>query len=382
MKLDLSRYARAIQLRLEVEATRQGRIQSETAQGVVGEVLGGLDRVTAGKVVEAVLSEAEISSLGLSRGELEGMLHASTQKLPLQVQLKALASVGADSGAATSHLKAVIRGLAADGAKNRYFVDDRLADGFDLEQIKTAQHFTMHLDAPGAEDAIVAAGVALARQIPSLYLVRTRKDLPWFLREIEESHPGLVRVVESKDIDGLLDTLASHGKDLVSFPPSGPRLSPSATDGATDTFIGCLMSGLTEAQYAEGRSHLLAIDAALEALGSPKNHCEGIQVETTASFGSPKESLVADLAAIREAKRCVFYQYDDASRPSGMWVEAGVALGLDKPCQFLVPHDRGLPPGLAQAIEGGKANGAGKLAYGSHTNLLSGLSGHVQSLLG
>lgn len=96
------------------------------------------------------------------------------------------------------------------------------------------------------------------------------------------------------------------------------------------------MSGLSESQYTEGRSHLMAIDEALRTqLGAKKTHCEGIMVASTNSFGTPKESLAMDVEAIRNSNRSVFYLFDGEPRPSGMWVEAGVALGLEKPCTFL-----------------------------------------------
>jgi nucleoside 2-deoxyribosyltransferase len=150
--------------------------------------------------------------------------------------------------------------------------------------------------------------------------------------------------------------------------------------GSVDTFIGCLMSGLSEAQYAEGRSHLLAIDAALkDKLGATKNHCEGIMVASTSSFGTPKESLAMDVEAIRAADRCVFYLYDGQPRPSGMWVEAGVAIGLKKPCTFLVPSKDALPPSLRSEE---LPKGVKVVVYQDHAALLEGLKSTPSTLLG
>lgn len=244
---------------------------------------------------------------------------------------------------------------------NSYVIDGRVTEGLDVEAIKSARIFSMKLDKPGAVDALVASGVALAAGVPSLYLAPSRRDLPWFLREADQSFPGQVAVLEGKEPLALADTVA-----LLAERPHQALPAPTRQ---LDNFIGCLMSGLSEQQYAEGRSHLQAIDQAL----GPNNYCEGIQVASTTTFGTPKESLTVDIDAVRSAKSCVFYVYDGQPRPSGMWVELGVALAEGIPSRLLFPQDESLPPAL-------RGSNAVRLhAYGDHASLLANLGQTLQS---
>lgn len=43
---------------------------------------------------------------------------------------------------------------------------------------------------------------------------------------------------------------------------------------------------------------------------------------------------------------CYHLLYDGQSRPSGMWVELGAALGWEKDCLLLTPRREALPPSL------------------------------------
>ncbi len=211
----------------------------------------------------------------------------------------------------------------------------------DWHQMAKAENFTMRLKGPQAEDALVAAGAALANGTPSLYLVDSRKDLPWFLREADQSYPGLVKVLETANAEEvhLASAMANAAKQTLPSKSDSPK--------SYDNFLGCMMSGLSEQQYAEGRSHLQAINQTFcEKFGSSSNFCEGINVGSTKSFGNPKDSLMADLDAVRNAKNCVFYAYDDQSRPSGMWVELGAAVAWKKPCTLVIPNRQCLPPCL------------------------------------
>ena len=219
----------------------------------------------------------------------------------------------------------------------------------DPQVFEQADRVTVSLQNPQAEDALLAAGMALAKDKPLNLHAPDRSHLPWFLQEADLSYPGMVTVVESepkKEID------RTPVKDGLRRPQDH------------DTFIGCLMSGLSKEQYAEGRSHLLAIHTTLkEKLASPDNFCEGINVGSSDSFGTPKESLVVDLEAIKGSDNCVFYQYDDSSRPSGMWVELGAALAWGKPCTLFSPNLNGVPEAIKSGMSGLKI-----VQYGDHQN--------------
>ncbi|MBM3463397.1 MAG: hypothetical protein FJX76_14960 [Armatimonadetes bacterium] len=233
---------------------------------------------------------------------------------------------------------------------NSYACDGVRGGGpLDVPALKGCGVFTMRLSKPSAEDAMVAAGVAMASGRRSVYLVDDVKELPWFLREADRALPGQVTIASVPP--ARLDTT--------------PRPLPEVSGPPLETFIGCLMSGLSEAQYQEGHAHLQAIDA---ALGTGANYCEGLLVKSTSTFDAPADSLRLDLDAIRRSKRCVFYLFDGKPRPSGIWVEAGVALALDKPCTFLVPDRKALPPCLQNPPGNVRV-----IEYGNHGSLLAGL---------
>lgn len=222
----------------------------------------------------------------------------------------------------------------------------------DPEVLSRSDQVTINLEKPGAEDALLAAGMALAKGVPTVLAAPDRSDLPWFLRDADLSYPSQVTVVDTSP--------------PVDPAPVDQSPAPTPKEVEHDTFIGCLMSGLSKEQYAEGRSHLTQIHETLrDELDSPNNFCEGIKVGSIDSFGSPKEALVTDLDAIKGSEQCLFYQYDDSSRPSGMWVELGAALAWGKPCTLFTPNLKGVPP----AIKEGKLPQLRVVEYGSHKQL-------------
>ena len=259
-------------------------------------------------------------------------------------------------------------------AQSSYRLDGARVDGLPWERLESSTSFVMVLHHPQAEDALVACGYALARAIPSLYMAGSRKELPWFLREAEQTYPGLVEVLEGRDIpaDQLDSVWASLRKrERTQGTPLQPRSLTRPAPETVDSFLGCLMSGLTEPQYAEAQSHLRAIEQALQReRGDRSFFCEGLNVSSTASFGSPRESLGTDLESLRKARNCVFYTYDRQSRPSGMWVELGAALAWKKPCLVLVPDLAALPPALRSPS---RPSNLRVVVFGTHAELLQSL---------
>ena len=158
----------------------------------------------------------------------------------------------------------------------------------DPEVLGRSDEVTINLEEPGAEDALLAAGMALAKGVPTVLAAPERNHLPWFLRDADLSYPSRVIVVDT----------APPVDAPAQSPPTPKVASASPKPVEHDTFIGCLMSGLSEEEYAEGRSHLTRIHETLrDELDSPDNFCEGIKVGSIDSFGSPKEALVTDLGS-------------------------------------------------------------------------------------
>lgn len=265
------------------------------------------------------------------------------------------------------HLETLVEFLKDPSAPpNAFFSDGEFGSSLNINEIGSSEQFSMRLSGAKAEDALVASGVALAKGVPSTYFAADNKQLPWFLQEADQTYPGLVSI-----FTGSPEQQAQKAEQhFASVQPSADARSlPHCPLGPqkVDTFLGCLMSGLTKDQYAEGRSHLQALNAGLSDKGRLDNYCEGIKVGSTAAFGTPKDSLAVDLEAVRNAKECLFYAYDGQSRPSGMWVELGAALAWEKPCKLLVPDKGCLPPSL-QA--GDLPSNLKIIEYGNHEQLL------------
>lgn len=360
-----------------------GRLQQATTKLALSEEAQALGAAPAREALEAQknalrakLSAASSAALSPPEAEPSPALQGAVAEL--------LSALGAPGGAALLqlHLDALLSAIGgvnspAGAILNAYVVDGSVGTpgALPLDSMKTASHFSVRMESPKADDSLVAAGVAIARGIPSVYVVPERKHLPWFLREADQTYPGTVKIIEEPNAAAVEGRLRAEKEGLF-----GARAALPPQSGEPTTFIGCLMSGLSEEQYTEGRSHLMAIDEALRTqLGAEKTHCEGIMVASTNSFGTPKESLAMDVEAIRNSDRCVFYLYDGAPRPSGMWVEAGVALGLEKPCTFLVPSEDALPPCLKS---GARPEHVRVVVYPSHDALKAGLSSDAQAWIG
>jgi hypothetical protein len=219
----------------------------------------------------------------------------------------------------------------------------------DADTIGRADEVDIQLNRPGAEDALLVVGIALAKGVKMKLTAPDRTHLPWFLQDADLSYPGSVDVFETEP----------------QKPADRSPVDPDVYKAQDyDTFIGCLMSGLSKKQYAEGRDHLLAIHQTLQQTSdSQDNYCEGINIGSNESFGTPKEALVIDMEAIKGSENCVFYQYDNSSRPSGMWVELGAALALDKPCTLLTPDLNGVPPAVRKGLPNLRV-----VQYDSHEN--------------
>lgn len=252
---------------------------------------------------------------------------------------------------------------ARGGSSNRFWLDGHEAEGFSLERVAQCQWLALQLDHPQAEDALLAAGAALALRKPSLYLVDARTQLPFFLREADQTRPGQVLIPPTFEA-------TPH------FAPC--QETPIDLKRPVDSFIGCLMSNLNNLEYGEARIHIQAIqDALIRVGGKPYPYCEALNVARPADFDRPQKALAQDLAALSLAKTCVFYLYDGKSRPSGMWVEVGAALAWAKPCVLLTPTLEALPPALRLP----QAN-LRIVVYQSHQHLLHQLQGdNAQSLV-
>jgi hypothetical protein len=219
-----------------------------------------------------------------------------------------------------------------------------------------------------ADDALLAIGAALAGDVPTVFLVKDKKKMPWLLREADQVRPDKIAVVERGDGKDLQGRIARAFTDMA----HAQRPDQGRHEGAVDTFLGSVMSGLNETQYAQGRELLQVIDGALKAQGSLDNFSEALRIKDSSNYDTPADSLKLDVNAMNASKNAVFFVFDDNPRPSSMWIEAGFAIARALPTTFLVPHtSKGLPPAL-QASD----LGTQKIAYGSHDAMKSEVGKH------
>ncbi len=273
-------------------------------------------------------------------------------------------SVAAPAGRFAAHIAAVTRALEHGSfALNTWMVNTQVGRRVDPALLRHCAGFTLRVLNPGAIDGLVASGIALAAGRPSIYLTPRRDELPWFLREADGAYPGQVAVKTDNSVRGIV------------LHPRRVRPVPIAHD----TFMGCLMTSLSKAQYAEARTHLAAISQALQThCGSSRNFCEALRIKSSADFDPPSVALRHDVTAVRSSKRCVFYVYSRAPVGSGMWVETGVALGAGKHCLFLVPDRGALPP----CLRGRSLPPHVRIVvYGTHARLMHLLATHPRQLL-
>lgn len=244
-----------------------------------------------------------------------------------------------------------------DPPLNAYWLDGQPAQGFDPARIAECETLVMQLHQPGAEDALLAAGAALAQGKSSYYVVDERSQLPWFLQQADLAYPEHVHVL-------------APGQSAPAPHRAGPLPEYQRVSQPVDSFIGCLMSRLTADQYRQARTHLVALRTAMQRFGHEHPYCEGINVKSPDQFDTPERALQQDLEALSRADHCLFYLYDGLSRPSGMWVELGAALAWGKPCVLLSPSPQALPPALRQS----PPDGLRIVYYSDHTHLLEDLA--------
>ena len=96
------------------------------------------------------------------------------------------------------------------------FEPENLSVSGNLKRLLASARFVLIYPHPLASSVLVEAGVALAWQMPSVYFVRRKDDLPFLLRSVSEICP-YVRLYEYRDNDHLLQLISRYRHDL--FPP-------------------------------------------------------------------------------------------------------------------------------------------------------------------
>jgi hypothetical protein len=142
--------------------------------------------------------------------------------------------------------------------------------------------------------------------------------------------------------------------------PRQGRQSRPILAGTYDVFLAVPMgSTADEAGYQQVRTEAKNLVAALQAYCGYSVYCGALSVATRADFDSPGFALEENVPALVKCRRFVLWVPEIITRPSSVWVEAGMALALQKPSTYLVPSPEVLPYILRQVFEAGNIAGIG-----------------------
>jgi len=118
--------------------------------------------------------------------------------------------------------------------------------------------------------------------------------------------------------------------------------------GHFDVFLASPMESVRD-ERPDGR-YAAERGMAREMVAALMNHCgftnifyAGHTIESAADWEAPDSSLEGNIAALRNSDYFVLLALTPPPRPSGVYVEAGLALALGKPSVYFVGSDDSLP---------------------------------------
>ena len=167
-------------------------------------------------------------------------------------------------------------------------------------------------------------------------------------------------VARAKELDnlGLKTTLGTSFEMLISavketHEPRRRRSKPILA-GGYDIFLALPMTSTSdEAKYHAVRTEARNLVSALEAQCGYSVYCGALSVATRTDFDSPGFALEENVPALANCRRFVLWVSELITKPSSVWVEAGMALALGKPSIYLVPSPEILPYILREVAETG-----------------------------
>lgn len=145
----------------------------------------------------------------------------------------------------------------------------------------------------------------------------------------------------------------------------GPRLGKQSRPiltGSYDIFLAVPMASTEdEAKYQEVRAEVRNLVAALQSQCGYSVYCGALSVASRADFDSPGFALEENVPALSKCRRFVLWVPTLITKPSSVWVEAGMALALTKPSTYLAPSPEVLPYILRQITDAGNMPGIGNV---------------------
>jgi hypothetical protein len=152
--------------------------------------------------------------------------------------------------------------------------------------------------------------------------------------------------------------LLANAVKTASTPRRGKRSKPILA-GAFDVFLALPMASTDdETKYQAVRKEARSIVSALESHCGYSVYCGALDVATRADFDSPGFALEENVPALVNCRRFVLWVPELVTKPSSIWVEAGMALAFAKPSIYLAPSPDVLPYILRQAANSGDISGA------------------------
>lgn len=135
----------------------------------------------------------------------------------------------------------------------------------------------------------------------------------------------------------------------------GPRRGKQSRPilaGSYDIFLAVPMASTDdEAKYQQVRTEARNLVAALEAQCGYSVYCGALGAASRTDFDSPGFALEENVPALAKCRRFVLWVPTLITRPSSVWVEAGMALALEKPSTYLAPSPEVLPYILREITE-------------------------------
>lgn len=140
------------------------------------------------------------------------------------------------------------------------------------------------------------------------------------------------------------------------------RRAPN-TSGVWDVFLALPMASTDDdAAFRRVQTDAEMLVKALESHCGFSVYCGALQVKGRDDFDSPAFALTDNVEALRQAEHFLLWVDMPITKPSSVWVEAGLALAMGKPGVYLVREPDVLPYILRQAADA-RIPGLGSVRY-------------------
>ncbi|MCE1175044.1 MAG: hypothetical protein LWW77_10615 [Propionibacteriales bacterium] len=154
------------------------------------------------------------------------------------------------------------------------------------------------------------------------------------------------------DEHGLTPVLGGSFEELALMRATRQRRRAPNSSGLWDVFLALPMASTDDdAAFSQIQHEARALVQALQERCDFTVYCGALQVAGRDDFDSPAFALADNIEALRKSSNFLLWVDRPLTKPSSVWVEAGIALALGKPCVYLVKEPETLPYILRQAAD-------------------------------